>query len=188
MLFCRYPPGMARPLRIEYPGAFYHVINRGQRQEAICEDDKDRERFLSCLEKVSSLFGVRPHAYCLMTNHNHLVVETPEANLRVPNKMNHRTENERFCGWQGRRSRLSEDSPWSLTPSRLRISRLNAESPRYGLLVSNLLLNHLAIFKYDQWCIGLFGNLTCSLGRSFHGSINSCHVDAITFLTLRCHP
>ena len=88
---------MARPLRIEYPGAFYHVINRGQRQEAIFDDDRDRERFLSCLGRMSSQFGVRLHAYCLMTNHYHLVVETPEANLRVPTKMNRCTENKRFC-------------------------------------------------------------------------------------------
>ena len=72
---------MARPLRIEYPGAFYHVINRGQRQEAIFDDDRDRERFLSCLGRTFSLFGVRLHAYCLMTNHYHIVIETPEANL-----------------------------------------------------------------------------------------------------------
>ena len=70
---------MARLLRIEYPGAFYHVTNRGRQQEAICDDDKDPERFLSCIERVSSLFGVRLHAYCLMTNHYPLVVETPEA-------------------------------------------------------------------------------------------------------------
>ena len=72
---------MARPLRIEYPGAFYHVINRGQRQDAIVEDDRDREHFLSCLERMATLFGVRLHGFCLMTNHYHLVIETPEANL-----------------------------------------------------------------------------------------------------------
>ena len=72
---------MARPLRIEYPGAFYHVINRGQRREAIFDDDRDRERFLSCLARMSTLFRVRLHAYCLMTNHYHLILETSEANL-----------------------------------------------------------------------------------------------------------
>lgn len=71
---------MARPLRIEYPGAFYHVINRGQRQEAIHDDDRDRERFLSCLSRMATLFSVRLHAYCLLTNY-HLVLETPDANL-----------------------------------------------------------------------------------------------------------
>ena len=54
--------------------------------------------------------------------------------LRVPIKMNRRTENERFCVWQGRRSRPSEDGRWSLTPSRRRISRLNAESFCVGAL------------------------------------------------------
>ena len=72
---------MVRPLRIEYPGAYYHVINRGQRQEAIFDDDRDRERFLFCLDRMANLFGVRIHTYCLMTNHYHLVLETPEANL-----------------------------------------------------------------------------------------------------------
>lgn len=72
---------MARPLRIEYPGAFYHVLNRGQRQEVIVEDDRDRERFLLCLERMVEQYGVRIHTYCLMTNHYHLILETPEANL-----------------------------------------------------------------------------------------------------------
>ncbi len=60
---------MARPLRIEYPGAFYHVLNRGQRQDVIVENDRDRERFLSCLERMVEQYGVRIHTYCLMTNH-----------------------------------------------------------------------------------------------------------------------
>jgi REP element-mobilizing transposase RayT len=72
---------MARPLRIEYPGAFYHVLNRGQRQEAIVVDDRDRERFLLCLERMVERYHVIVHTYCLMTNHYHLILETPEANL-----------------------------------------------------------------------------------------------------------
>ena len=72
---------MARPLRIEYPGAFYHVINRGQRQDPIVEDDRDRERFTSCLSRMCDQYAIRIHAYCLMTNHYHLILETPEANL-----------------------------------------------------------------------------------------------------------
>ena len=56
------------------------------------------------------------------------------SSLRVPIKMNRSTENERFCDWQGRRSRPSEDGRWSLTPSRRRISRLNAESFCVGAL------------------------------------------------------
>ena len=72
---------MARPLRIEYPGAFYHVINRGHRQEAIVLDDRDRQRFLHDLERMVGQFRVLVHSYCLMTNHYHLILETPDGNL-----------------------------------------------------------------------------------------------------------
>lgn len=72
---------MARPLRVEYPGAFYHVINRGNAGETIFKSLRDREKFLEYLETASSRFSIRIHTYCLMTNHYHLLVETPEANL-----------------------------------------------------------------------------------------------------------
>ncbi len=72
---------MARPLRIEFDGALYHVTARGDRREAIYEDDADRERFLETLGAVVDVFNWRCHAYCLMTNHYHLVVETPDGNL-----------------------------------------------------------------------------------------------------------
>lgn len=72
---------MARPLRVEYPGAFYHVINRGNAGENIFKSLRDREKFLEYLETASSRFSIRIHTYCLMTNHYHLLVETPEANL-----------------------------------------------------------------------------------------------------------
>jgi len=72
---------MARKVRIQYPGAIYHVMNRGDRREAIFEDDKDRERFLETLGEACQKTGWQIHAYCLMSNHFHLVVETPQANL-----------------------------------------------------------------------------------------------------------
>lgn len=72
---------MARPLRIEFSGALYHVTSRGNRQEAIYEDDVDRELFLSVLAELVERFNWICHAYCLMTNHYHLVVETVEGNL-----------------------------------------------------------------------------------------------------------
>ena len=72
---------MARPLRVEYPGAFYHIINRGNAGEDVFKSIRDREKFLEYLETASSRFSIRIHAYCLMTNHYHLLVETPEANL-----------------------------------------------------------------------------------------------------------
>ena len=72
---------MPRPLRIEMPGAFYHVVNRGDRSEAIFLDEGDRESFVELLGKTCGKMGWRVHAYCLMPNHFHLVVETPQANL-----------------------------------------------------------------------------------------------------------
>lgn len=72
---------MARPLRLEFSGAIYHVTSRGDRREAIYEDDGDRSRWLGTLGKVCDRFNWRVHAYCLMDNHYHLVVETIEGNL-----------------------------------------------------------------------------------------------------------
>lgn len=72
---------MARPLRIEYPGALYHVINRGHRKEKIFRRVADREVFLEKLIAVRRKFGIVVHAYCLMDNHFHLLIETPNGNL-----------------------------------------------------------------------------------------------------------
>lgn len=72
---------MARPLRLEFVGALYHVTARGDRREAIYENDTDREMFLSVLGSVCEAFNWICHAYCLMDNHYHLLIETPDANL-----------------------------------------------------------------------------------------------------------
>ncbi len=72
---------MARKLRVEYPGAIYHVINRGDRREDIFLTDKDRELFLETLQEACGKTGWHVLAYCLMRNHFHLVLETPRANL-----------------------------------------------------------------------------------------------------------
>jgi len=76
-----YPPLMARPLRIEFEGALYHVTSRGNTRQEIFLDKEDRERFLERLGKVVDRLGWICHGYCLMTNHFHLLVETPAANL-----------------------------------------------------------------------------------------------------------
>ena len=73
--------GMPRKLRLEYDGAIYHVMNRGDRKEEIFLDDPDRQRFVETLGEVCQKTGWQVHAYCLMGNHFHLVVETPQANL-----------------------------------------------------------------------------------------------------------
>jgi len=72
---------MARPLRIEFPEALYHVTSRGDRQEAIYEDDEDRRAYLEILGDVVKRFDWLCYAYCLMENHYHLVIETLEGNL-----------------------------------------------------------------------------------------------------------
>ena len=72
---------MARALRIEYPGAIYHVLSRGDRREEIVRDDADRAAFVRVLEQACAKTGWEVHAWCLMSNHFHLVLETPRANL-----------------------------------------------------------------------------------------------------------
>ncbi len=72
---------MARPLRLEYAGAVYHVTSRGDRREAIYDDDYDRREWLSILRDVCTRYRWRVYAYCLMDNHYHVVIETLEGNL-----------------------------------------------------------------------------------------------------------
>jgi len=72
---------MARPLRIQFEGAVYHVTSRGNARQEIFLDDKDRNSFLETLGRVVDRFGWICHAYCLMNNHYHLLIETPAANL-----------------------------------------------------------------------------------------------------------
>ena len=72
---------MARKLRVQYPGAVYHVLNRGDRRERIYCDDHDRQRFLDTLGEACANTEWQVHAYCLMRNHFHLVIETPQPNL-----------------------------------------------------------------------------------------------------------
>ena len=72
---------MARPIRIEFGGALYHVTSRGDGREAIFQDDADRHAFLDVLAHAVDRFKWICHAYCLMGNHYHLFIETPEPNL-----------------------------------------------------------------------------------------------------------
>lgn len=73
---------MSRPLRIEYPGAWYHVMNRGAGRKATFKSDAQREYFLSLLSETADRYAAEWHAYCLMTNHYHLLLRTPEGNLQ----------------------------------------------------------------------------------------------------------
>ena len=72
---------MARPLRIQFEGAIYHITSRGNARQEIFLDDADRRAFLEALAEAVDRFGWICHAYCLMPNHYHLLIETPEPNL-----------------------------------------------------------------------------------------------------------
>lgn len=72
---------MSRPLRIEYPGCWYHVINRGRRKENIFLSTTDYQLFLKAVQEAAELFGLHVSAFCLMPNHYHLLVQTPHGNL-----------------------------------------------------------------------------------------------------------
>src|SRR5678815_4591938 len=72
---------MARKLRVQYEGAIYHIMNRGDHREDIFLDKKDRELFLETLGETCAKTDWQVHAWCLMRNHFHLVVETPKPNL-----------------------------------------------------------------------------------------------------------
>jgi REP element-mobilizing transposase RayT len=75
--------GVSRPLRVLFPGAVYHVTARGNDRQPIFADDVDRTRFLSELELAVERYGLVCHGYCLMSNHYHLELETPRANLPI---------------------------------------------------------------------------------------------------------
>lgn len=72
---------MSRPLRIEYEGAFYHVMNRGSGRQIIFPGSDYRQAFVQGIDEAHRRFGLEVHAYCLMGNHYHLFVRTPRANL-----------------------------------------------------------------------------------------------------------
>lgn len=74
---------MARPLRIEYAGAVYHITSRGNERKAVFKTDQDRINFLNTLQHVNKRYHWICHAYCLMDNHYHLLIETPDGNLAL---------------------------------------------------------------------------------------------------------
>lgn len=72
---------MSRPLRIEYPGAWYHVMNRGRRRESIFLRQEDYDAFVQVVRETADLWNLKVAAYCLMPNHYHLLVQTPDGNI-----------------------------------------------------------------------------------------------------------
>src|SRR5438477_5906401 len=87
---------MARSVRIEFEGAFYHAMARGNRREAIFLDDDDRRSFLQTLGEACAMTGWRMHGWVILSNHYHLMIETPEPNLVAGMKWLQNTLTRRF--------------------------------------------------------------------------------------------
>jgi putative transposase len=120
---------MARKPRIEYAGAAYHVICRGDRGESIFQDEIDRTQFLRCLGETCERTGWKIHAYVLMPNHYHLLLETPEANLVLGMKWLQGTYTQRFNIRHGVSGHLFQ--------GRYKTLVINGEEQGYFLQVSN---------------------------------------------------
>lgn len=86
---------LPRPLRDQVEGGIYHLVSRGVRKLPIFTDDRDRERFLWLLDVTAERYGWQIHAYCLMTNHFHLLVTTPDPNVSAGMQY----LNGRYCQW-----------------------------------------------------------------------------------------
>jgi REP element-mobilizing transposase RayT len=93
---------MARPLRIQFPGAMYHIISRGNGRMTIFHNDKDRKKFIEFLERVVKKYNWIIYAYCLMGNHYHMLLETPDANM-VPGMKQLNQFYSQFYNWKRRR-------------------------------------------------------------------------------------
>jgi putative transposase len=93
---------MSRPLRIEYPGAVYHITSRGNEKKPVFKDDHDRDNFLNALQHVNKRYNWICHAYCLMTNHFHLLIETPDGNLSLGMRQLNGVYTQLFNKWHGR--------------------------------------------------------------------------------------
>ena len=93
---------MARQLRLEFPGAIYHVTSRGNAQNPIFLDEEDRALFLASLGEAVERFGWLCHAYCLMDNHYHLLIETPDGNLSLGMRQLNGVYTQRFNRRHGR--------------------------------------------------------------------------------------
>jgi len=96
---------------LEYAGAWYHTMNRGRRGEVTFLSDADRNEFFKVLRETTELWNLRVSAYCLMSNHYHLLVQTPDGNLaramRHLNGVYTQRFNRRLVGWMGNSSAVA---------------------------------------------------------------------------------
>jgi REP element-mobilizing transposase RayT len=170
---------MARPLRITYPGAFYHVVNRGLEKRVIFADNTDYASFLSLLERLHPSFRFRLHSYCLMPNHYHLYLEMPRGHLprlmqqldgRYTQRFNrrHRRNGPLF---QGRyKALLVDQEAYSLAVARyIHLNPVKAKLVRqpedyaWSSYATFLGRRPPAVFQETQWLLGQLGR---SLGEA----------------------
>lgn len=165
---------MVRPLRIEYPGAVYHLTTRGNARNNIYRDEQDRKNHLFILADVVKKYNWLCHAYCLMGNHYHLLVETPEANLsqgmRQLNGIYTQRYNKRHNHvghvFQGRYKAILVDKEnyllelcryIVLNPVRIQLVDLPEHWP-WGSYRSTSGLTGAPDFLTVDWILGMFGN------------------------------
>ena len=140
---------MVRPLRIEFSGAIYHVTSRGNAREDLCLDDTDRAMFLGVLAEVINCFDWRCHAYRLMGNHYHWLIETPELNLSKGMRQLNGVYTQRFNrrhGWVGH-----------VFQGRYRAILVERDSYLKG--------------SHATWCSIRCGRNGCSIRASGHGAV-----------------
>ncbi len=172
-LFC-YGAFMARPLRIEYPGAVYHVTSRGNAHGKIFSDNQDRLSFLDVLAGVVKRYRWLCHAYCLMGNHYHLLVETQEANLSMGMRQLNGVYTQRYnrrhkkCGhvFQGRFKAIALDKDSYLlelcryvvlNPVRAKMVK-NVEEWQWSSYRASVAMIKPPDYLTTDWILGLFSS------------------------------
>ncbi|UJP05496.1 MAG: transposase [Nitrosomonas sp.] len=174
---------MARPLRLEFPGAIYHVTARGNAQAAIFLDDEDRLLFLAAVAEAVSHFGWLCHAYCLMDNHYHLLIETPDGNLSQGMRQVNGVYTQRFNRRHARVGHLLQGRFKSILVERdsylLELCRYIVLNPIRAKMVTDI--NHYLWSSYPatvgsqpapawlatDWVLGQFGNYRAVAQRKY---------------------
>jgi REP element-mobilizing transposase RayT len=176
---------MARPARIEYEGAFYHIMNRGNRKEDIFLDDRDRFKFLEILKEIQNRYRINIYAFVLLPNHYHILLETPLANLsRAIQSLNgnyalyfSKKHDKPGHIFQGRfKAMLVEKDAYilelsryiHLNPYRAGLSRM---PERYKWSSLPVYLNkkvNLPFQLHWKWILSMFGKRKISASRKYH--------------------